>query len=291
MSAATVPAGLRARRRVRTSNRPRALTLVAAVVALAFIAPAVWILVGSFRPGNEIFESLSPLSWHVLFPNSVTLDNYTGLFGNGFGGALLNSVIVCGASVIGGLAMSALAAYPLAVLRFPGRSLIFAVIVVSFLVPFEAIAIPLSQLFSDWHLTDTYIGLILPGLGNGLAIFNLRQAFRGIPSSLREAAVIDGASEWRILTRIYLPLSGSALINCSLLIFLGQWTAYLWPLLVTSRSDMQVAPIALAKTFSEHSFDFGQNFAGAVLLSVVPAALIFLLQRFFTRSIANTGVK
>ena len=268
------------------------LTVVAAVVGLLFILPAVWILVGSLRPTTDIFGSLSTLSWRLLVPERVTTENYVNLFGGaGFGRALANSVIVCVATVVFGVAMCALAAYALSVLRFRGRGVVFVVVVVSFMVPFETIAIPLAGLFTGWQLDNSYLGLILPGLGNGLAIFNLRQHFLGIPVSLREAAVVDGASELHILTRIYLPLSGSALINSALLIYLGQWTAYLWPLLITSDLDMYVAPIALARTFSEHAFDFGQNFAGAVVLSLVPAVLLFVLQRFFTRSISGTGSK
>lgn len=286
MSALAAPAARRGR------GRRLVLTAVAAAVGLLFILPAVWILVGSLRPNTEIFGSLSSLSWRLLVPERLTFDNYANLFGGaGFGRALVNSVIVCVATVVFGVAMCALAAYALSVLRFRGRGVVFVVVVVSFMVPFETIAIPLAGLFTGWQLDNSYLGLILPGLGNGLAIFNLRQHFLGIPVSLREAAVVDGASELRILTRIYLPLSGSALINSALLIYLGQWTAYLWPLLITSDLDMYVAPIALARSFSEHAFDFGQNFAGAVVLSLVPAVLLLVLQRFYTRSISGTGSK
>jgi ABC-type glycerol-3-phosphate transport system permease component len=158
----------------------------------------VWILVGSVRPTTEIFGSLSTLSWGLLVPERLTTENYTGLFGGaGFGRALVNSVIVCVATVVFGVAMCALAAYALSVLRFRGRGVVFVVVVVSFMVPFETIAIPLAGLFTGWQLDNSYLGLILPGLGNGLAIFNLRQHFLGIPVSLREAAVMDGASELR----------------------------------------------------------------------------------------------
>lgn len=288
---ATAATTARRRRRPRTWSQVL-LTVLAAATGLLFIAPAVWILVGSLRPTAETFASLSPLSWRLIVPEQVTLANYTGLFtGAGFGRAVLNSLVVCLATVGLGVAMCALAGYALSVLRFRGRAVVFVVVVVSFMVPFETIAIPLAGLFTDWRLDNTYLGLILPGLGNGLAIFNLRQHFLGIPDSLREAAVVDGASELRILVQVYLPLSGAALINSALLIFLGQWTSYLWPLLITTELEMYVAPIALARTFSEHAFDFGQNFAGAVVLSLVPAVLLFVLQRFFTRSIADTGAK
>jgi multiple sugar transport system permease protein/putative chitobiose transport system permease protein len=280
------------RRRRRGGDRINVpATAVAVLLGVIFILPAVWILIGSLRPATEIFGSLSPLSWRLLFPSAISFDNYVELIGSGFGRALLNSAIVCLATVVIGVVVSATASYALAVLRFPGRGAVFAFVVISFMVPFEAIAIPLSGQFTEWNLTNTMIGLILPGIGNGLAIFNLRQFFLGVPESLREAAKLDGASEPRILWSVYVPNSGAALTNSALLIFLGQWTSYLWPLLVVSDPELQVAPIALAKTFSEHTANFGQNFAGAVLLSLVPAVLMFTLQKFFGGLSMTSGEK
>lgn len=269
-----------------------ALTAVAVVLGLAFVLPAVWILLGSFRPNLEILTTMSPLTWQTIVPSELTLENYQRLlFDSGFARALVNSFLVCLVSVLVGLLMSAMAAYALAVYRFPARNVIFAVIVISFMIPFEAIAIPLAQQFTDWGLGNTYIGLILPGIGNGLAIFNLRQYFLGIPASYREAAMLDGASEPRILFSLYLRLSGPALTNSALLIFLGQWTAYLWPLLIVSDNDLQLAPVALAGTFGEHAADYGQNFAGTILLALVPAISMFVLQRFFGRLSIGSGEK
>lgn len=268
------------------------LTAVAAFSGAVFILPALWILVGSFRPNADIVDTMSSFSWDVLVPSEVTFDNYTGLLADhGFGRAFLNSLIVCAASVVFGLVISATASYALTVYRFPGREVVFAVTVISFMVPFEAIAIPLSQSFNDWGLANSLVGLILPGLGNGLAVFNLRQYFLGIPSSYREAAMLDGASEPRILYSVYVRMSGPALVNSALLIFLGQWTSYLWPLLVVTDTRTQVAPVVLARTFGEHTANYGQNFAGAIMLTLIPALSMFVLQRFFGRLSISSGEK
>jgi multiple sugar transport system permease protein/putative chitobiose transport system permease protein len=268
------------------------LTAVAVIVGAIFILPAIWILIGSFRPNIDILTTMSPLNWQIIIPTRVTFENYVGLIvDNGFGLALLNSLIVCIASVALGLLISSMAAYALTVYNFRGREVVFAIIVISFMVPFEAIAIPLSQLFTEWGLGNTLVGLILPGLGNGLAIFNLRQYFQGIPTSYREAAMLDGASEPRILFSIFGRMSGPALTNSALLIFLGQWTAYLWPLLLVTDNNLQLAPVALASTFGEHAASYGQNFAGAVLLSLVPAVTMFVLQRSFGRLSIASGEK
>ncbi|WP_114559265.1 carbohydrate ABC transporter permease [Desertihabitans aurantiacus] len=268
------------------------LTTAAALVALAFMLPTVWMLLGSLRPGSQVISSVSPLGWHTLVPETWTLENYAALFGQlGFGRSMANSLWVALWSVVIGLALSIPAAYVLSVLRFRGREAVFAVLVVGFMIPFEAIAIPLAQVFTEWNLNNTYLGLILPGIGNGLAIFNMRQFFLGVPISLREAALIDGASELRIMTRLYVPLSVTTIINSALLIFLAQWSSYLWPLLVISDQAKQVAPIAIARTFTDTEFNFGQMFGGALLISVVPALLLFLLQRYFTQSVARSGEK
>jgi multiple sugar transport system permease protein len=268
------------------------LTAVAVLLAMAFVLPAVWILIGSFRPNFEILTTMSPLSWRLIIPSQLTLENYGRLLiDSGFARALLNSAVVCIVSVLVGLLISAMAAYALAVYRFPGRNLVFAVIVISFMVPFEAIAIPLAQQFTSWGLGNTFVGLILPGIGNGLAVFNLRQYFLSIPTSYREAAMLDGASEPRILFGLYLRISGPALTNSAVLIFLGQWTAYLWPLLIVSDNDLQLAPVALAGTFGEHAADYGQNFAGTIVLSLVPAISMLVLQRFFGRLSIGSGEK
>ncbi|MGX5769245.1 carbohydrate ABC transporter permease [Microbacterium trichothecenolyticum] len=277
-------------RRMRTQRV--ILGVLAGLVGILFLLPAIWMLLGSLRPGGDIIASVSPLSWNTLIPDVWTLDNYAALFGPlRFGQAMMNSLIVAFASVVLGLAITIPAAYALSVFRFPGRELVFAVLVVGFMIPFEAIAIPLAQIFTQWHLDNTYIGLILPGIGNGLAIFNLRQFFLGVPGELHEAARVDGASELRTMTQVYLPLSVTPVINSALLIFLAQWGAYLWPLLVVSDEKIQVAAIALSRTFSDTSFNFGQMFGGALVISVIPAVLLLVLQRYFTQSVATKGLK
>lgn len=260
------------------------MTICAALLAFFFIIPAIWLVVGSFRPNNEIFETMSTFGWDLIIPSRITFENYYHLFADlGFGVALWTSFFTSVVTVCVGLILTSLAAYALGVLNFPGRGIVFSFVVISFMMPFEAIAIPLSQVFTKWGLANTYAGLILPGIANGLAIFGLRQYFMGIPKSFRESAMIDGASEPKILFSIYLRLSAPALINSALLIFIGSWTAYLWPLLVVSENHLQVAPVALARTFGEHASSYGQNFAGSIILSLVPAIAIFALQRHFGR--------
>jgi len=266
-------------------------TLLAAVLGLIFLLPILWMLSSALRPQSEIFAFLSPLTIHAIVPRELTLDSFYQLLSGPYPRAVANSLIVAGGTVVIGLFICALAAFALAAMDFPMRDTVFAVVVVSFLIPFEGIAIPLSDLFRSWGLDNTYAGLILPGTANGLAIFLLRQFFLGIPSELEQAARVDGASGWMIFWRIYLPLARPALIGGGLLLFTWQWQSYLWPLLITSQQAMEVAPITLAKSLGQFNFEFGQLFAGAVILSLIPALILLPLQRYFTQSVASAGLK
>jgi putative chitobiose transport system permease protein len=267
------------------------LTVVAVLVGLAFLLPVLWLIASTFRSSTETFASNSSLNWHMLWPRDFTLRNLDAAWDNGFARNLANSVIVSAATVVLGIAISALAAFALAVVDFPGRKFVFGMVVLSFLVPFEAIAIPLAHTFSDWHLTNSLPSLVLPGLGNGLAIFTLRQFFLGVPTELAEAARVDGAGWPRIFTRIYLPLARPALIGTGLILFLFQWQAYLWPILVTTSDGNDVAPVSIAKTFNAFSTDYGRVFAETAVLAVIPAMVLLALQRYFVASVAATGSK
>jgi len=274
-------------------NRPiRAiLTIVAIIISLLFLLPILWLLASTFRSQNETFASSDPLNWSVLWPQHWTLGNIESAINNGFLRNLGNSMFVAAVTVIVGLAISAMSAFALAVIPFRGRSATFAIIVLSFLVPFEAIAIPLSQSFSQWGLSNTMLALILPGLGNGLAVFTLRQFFLGVPTSLSEAANLDGAGWARIFWSVYLPLSRPALIGAGLILFLFQWQAYLWPVLVVSNQQLDLAPVAIAKSFGAFTSNYGQVFAETAVLAIIPAIVLLALQRYFVTSVSSTGSK
>lgn len=269
------------------------LTLVGIIVAWAFFWPVVWMTGSAFRPEKEIFEYFQPISIHTLIPSNYTLDNFRAAIEVGFGRAWFNSIVVSLASAALGLAITVPAAFALSVLRFRGRGLAFAILFVTFSVPFELVAIPLASSFRDWGLTNTYTGLILPGLANGFAILLLRQFFAGVPEQLKEAARVDGAGWFRIMLQIYVPLAKPALASAGLMLFIGQWQAYLWPLLVADKPEMQVGSVALAnlQAGAVGGTQFGAIFAGAILLSIVPTVIMLSMQRVFVLSIASTGVK
>jgi putative chitobiose transport system permease protein len=267
------------------------LTLVALGVTACFALPLVWLLASSLRPASETLGPASSLSLRAVVPHGFTLDNFQGMVESGFLRNLGNSLLVAGVTVAAGLLVCSMAAFALAAIEFPFRNIVFGVVVISFLIPFESIAIPLSSTFRGWGLADSYAALILPGIGNGLAVFTLRQFFLGIPRELRDAAMVDGAGWWRIFWRIYVPLSRPALIGAGLVLFLFQWQAYLWPVLIVSNGAYDVAPVTLAKTFGAFTNDYGRTFAETVTISIIPALLLLGLQKQFVQSIKSTGSK
>ncbi len=274
-----------------TTPRKALQMVVIAAVALMFLLPLYWLTISSLRPEEDIFRYLNPFGLWTVVPNRITFDNIVNLWSGAFSRAIVNSLVVSFVTVIVGLAVCAPAAFALAVISFPGRGIIFSAMIVSFLIPFDAIAVPLYSIMRGLNLQDTYVGLILPGVGNGLAVFLLRQFFQSIPKDLREAAMVDGMGWFQIFWRIYLPLSKPALISAGLIMFIFQWQAYLWPLLIAPSNDMKVAAVALAQFSTAYNVSFGLIFAGAMFLSLIPMLIFVCFQQYFTGSVAATGSK
>ena len=266
-------------------------TSITVLCAILFILPLWWVTVSALRPENDIFRYLSPLSWGTLLPLNFTLEHVVELWSGPFRQAIMNSIIVTSVTIVFGLAICSMAAFALAVIEFRGRTLVFIVMVVSFLIPFDAIAVPLYQTLRNMNLQNTYVGLVLPGIGNGLAVFLLRQFFLGIPKELREAAMIDGMGWFGVFWRIYLPLSVPALISASLILFVFQWQAYLWPLLIAPAPEYKVAAVAIAQFSSQYDVNYSLIFAAALFISLIPMVILTVFQQGFSASVASTGSK
>jgi len=267
------------------------LSIVAAVVGLLFLLPLWWTFINSLRPGGDTFRYLNPLQWQTFFTTSPTLDNYVSLLGSDLGRATANSLIVSVVTVVLGLIICAMAAFGLAAIPFRGRGVLFSVVILSFLIPFDAIAIPLAGLFRDWNLQNTFAGLILPGIGNGMAIFLLRTFFLAIPDELVEAGRLDGLGWWGIFRRIYVPLSRPSLIGAGLMLFLFQWQSYMWPLLMGTDDAHILGPVALSNLQGQFNVDYGVLFAASMVLTIIPLAIIVACQRYFIQSVATSGLK
>ena len=261
-------------------------------VCIVFILPLWWALASSLRPLDDIYKYVSPFSWKAFIPDKVTFSAYLTIFAQkGYGMAVLNSVFVSGATVLLGLVVNGFAGYAFAVLRFPGRSVLFFLIVLTFLVPFEAIAIPLYTVVRSIGWLDTYQGLIGPGVANGIVIFLFRQFFAQIPRELAESARLEGASWVTILFRIYLPLSKPVVISAALLIFLFQWESFLWPLVATRSENLKVIQVALAGFEERYVTLWNELFAAAIVAALIPLIILLPLQRFYVQGVTAAATK
>jgi len=262
------------------------LVLTLAVIAVA--APFIWMLLGSFKSTAELRQS--PPTW---WPENPSLDNYTELFSrNNFGNYFANSIIVAVVVTAGNLLFCSMLGYALAMLEFPGKRALFAVVMGTLLIPGVVTFVPLFVLVANAGLVDTLPGLILPFLVGPFGVFLMRQFILGLPKDLLDAGRVDGAGELRIFARIILPLCGPALATLGILTFLASWNNFLWPLVVAQTEDTYTLPVALALfAKGQNATNYGLLLAGATVV-VMPILLVFLaFQRKFIEGIATTGIK
>ena len=262
------------------------LALIVAVVITLF--PFFWMVTSSFKTQGEILRNPTG-----LFPQDPTWENYATWFSQlNIQKFFFNSVFVAVVTVLGNLVFCSMVGYALAKMDFPGKRVLFVLVLICLMTPAVVTFVPLFVLVSKIGLVNTYPALILPFLTTPLGVFLMRQFMMGIPDPLIEAARIDGAGDFRIFVRIVIPLCGPPLATLGILTFLASWNNFLWPLVAAQSEDKYTLPVALALyTTGQDATDYGLLLAGSVLV-VGPIVLLFVcLQRFFTQSIAATGVK
>lgn len=295
-AAAPVPApvpGIASRRRRRwpLPFSPWHLVLIPATIILIF--PFYWMIVTSVETSAEALHFPPDLTPHVL-----RFANYRdALRAAPFGTFFLNSVIVTVTTVVSNVVLCSAAGYAFARFRFLGRGLLFVLIMITLMVPFQVTMIP-QFLIVKWigvHLLAGagigHIGsLIVPNAATAFGVFFLRQFFRTLPIEYEEAARVDGASRMTVLLRIVLPLSAPAMATLAALTFLDSWNSFLWPLIVITDPNEMTLPLGLATFQGAHSTQWTLLMAGN-MMSLIPMLLVFLLaQRYFVRSVAATGL-
>lgn len=252
------------------------------------VGPFLWMLLGSFRPDREL--KAVPPSW---LPQDPTLENYRTLFTKlDFVTYFTNTAVVAVTITVGNILFCSMLGYALAKLDFPGKRIIFGLVLGTLMVPGVVTFVPLFVLVSNLGLVNTLPGLIFPFLAGPFGVFLMRQFMQSLPDELIHAARVDGAGEWRIFRSIILPLCRPAMATLGILTFLTSWNMFLWPLVVAQSEDRYTLPVALAIfAIGENKSDFGLLMAGSVVL-IVPVLLVFLaLQRHFVQGIAMTGIK
>ena len=249
------------------------------------LLPLGIVLVTSFAPAAAPLDS-------VLALDSLTGENYREAWNRGnFLLAFANSTIVALSVTALQIITSALAGYALARMRFPGRAAILLLIIATLVIPFQLLVIPIFVVLKWGHLINSYWALILPTAANGFGIFLMRQYFTTIPIELEEAATLDGANRWQILTRIMLPLARPALITLFIFTFVAEWNDLFKPLVFTTRPELRTVQLALAE-FQEEFTNNWPLMMAAVVIATIPVILVFLAgQKQFIQGIGSTGLK
>jgi multiple sugar transport system permease protein len=266
--------------------------VVLTVGALIFAFPFYYMVIGSFSARS----SGSPKG---LIPGGLgwTGHNYKAINDAiDLGTSLVNSAIFTAGVLVCTLLFGSIAGYALARLRFPGRGVMFAVMLLLQTIPFQLLIIPIYVLVArDYGLSDSYVGMIAPFAINSTAVFVFRQYFLQLPEELFEAARIDGASEFRILRSVAIPMIKPALLTGALLTFIGPWNEFLWPFLITKEHDKQPLAVSLSNYITTVSAaadnPFGTILAGACVLAAPAVALFILFQRKFVNTDIGSGVK
>ncbi len=229
-----------------------------------------------------------------IFSTTFTLNNYRYILNSEdlpFTKWMTNSVFITLIQTISNVFFSALAGFTFARLEFPGKKIIFNVLLASLMIPGIILLVPKFQLVNELNMINTYSGLILPGLVSVVNIFLMKQFFETIPKDLEQAALIDGCSYFRIFWQIFLPISKPALAAVAIYTFQGSWNEFLWSLIATTTDDMFTLPVGMATLRHEFSTDWGSLMAGTILISI-PTLIIFLVfQKYFVQGVASSGLK
>ncbi|WP_062200367.1 carbohydrate ABC transporter permease [Demequina salsinemoris] len=262
--------------------------LVLAVSLLA-IFPLIIVLVTAFTPQDETI-AYPP----ELLPSTWTLDNFQGVFDRiPVWSQLWNTIQMSVGVTAISLLLNSMVAYALAFIDFKGRGLLFGLLIATMMIPFQSLLIPLYKMLSEFGWIGTMTGLIVPRAADVAGIFLLRQFFIMIPKELRAAAMIDGASEWKIYWRVMMPNATAGLLTLGIFNFVGNWNDMLWPMVMTNSAEDRTltAGLALLNGTAQGVIPYGVTMAGS-LISVLPLVIMFaFVQKRFIEGVATAGLK
>ncbi len=266
------------------------LQLAAVVVGAAvMLAPLVWTLMLSLKSNSALLGNSG-----AAFSPPYTLENYQAILGGSMVFRwLLNSLIVSLGTTAGVLILCSLAGYGFARLEFPFRRSLFVLVLLGLAIPEQAVILPRHQLFAQLHLHNSYPGLILPGLVSSFGVFFMTQYFRAIPHELDEAAMLDGASRFRIFWKVLMPLTLPAQATLGVFTFLASWNDYWWPLISATRSNMFTLTVGLASSQMNYAQTSGLGYlmAQAVFASIPIFIVYIVFQKQIVRAMAGTAVR
>ena len=261
--------------------------LLLVFLALLVLVPVIWMTFSAFKTEREI------LSWPPTFiPKTYTVENFIDVQNRiPIMRYIINSIIYAGGTTVLALIVNSMAGYAYAFYEFKGKTGFFLMTLATMMVPFQVIMVPLFLVVFKMGMYDSYWGLIIPRVAVAGSIFMMRAAFSGIPKELAEAARIDGLSEMGIFWKIMLPQVKSAVITLGILSVNGSWNDLLWPMIITSKTEMRTLANGLALFVGQNTIEYGAAFAGA-FLSLIPMFVLYIVgQKYFVEGMASTGLK
>lgn len=266
--------------------------IVLIIMTIISLFPVAFCLSASLRTQEDLFKNMFPFTLKSLFPTELTAWNYIAIFTEyEFLRPVVNTLIVTILTIILGCVINSMAGFAFTCFDFKGKKIFYPLVLVSFMIPFEAIAIPLYNVADKFGMVDTYAGMIIPAIADGLVTFLFIQFFKDIPPSLIEAARVDGARWPVIFVKIVVPISVPIFITAGLMIFMNQWNSYLWPLLVARSKEIRTIQIAISQFSGERSIQWTYIYAGSMISAIIPIALFLPFQKYFVEGITAGSVK
>ena len=252
---------------------------------LLMITPIIFMLSTSLKDASQVYDLR-------LIPAEPTLKNYVEVLADGrFMHWFVNSLIIATSVCLSNVFFNSLVGYTLAKFRFRGRYVVFVAILSTLMIPTEMLVIPWYLMARNFHWLDSYWGIMFPGMMTAFGTFLMKQFFETVPDDFLEAARIDGLNEFAIWWKVAVPLVTPAISALAIFTFLGNWTAFIWPLIVTTNKNLYTLPVGLSSFAVEASIQWEKIMTGASL-ATIPTLIVFLtLQRFIVRGVVLAGLK
>lgn len=252
---------------------------------IAMVMPIVYMISTSLKWPHEVYNL-------KLIPDEPTIENYTYVLEDGrFYWWFVNSLVIAVVTTVSNVLFDSLVGYTLCKFRFPGRYIVFIAILSTLMIPTEMLVIPWYLMSQQFGWLDTYWGIMFPGLMTAFGTFLMKQFFETVPDDFIEAARIDGLNELQIWWTVAMPLVKPALAALAIFVFLGNWTAFIWPLIVTNSVEMYTLPVGLSSFGDEADVAWELIMTGAAI-STLPTLIVFLIfQRYIIRGVVMAGLK
>jgi multiple sugar transport system permease protein len=264
------------------------ITIATVLFAIVWAFPLYWALVTSVKPESQVVEP-----GIALWPRTFTLEAYTAvIFRTKIGIWYFNSIVVSVITTVVVVGMAAACGYALSQLRFPGRKVLWFLILASFMVPIQALIVNHYVLVAQFKLINNWIGIILPSLIAPITVIVYKQFFDSVPKEFREAAIMDNASEFRMLFKVFLPMNWGVTTALAIITFIGSWNSFLWPFLAVTKEEAMTVSVGITQVNDAFGVAYARELAAAVLTGL-PVALVYLIfQRRVTQAIMlSAGVK